>query len=319
VPPPSALASSAEEEIDSQLLAIDPDRYLKRLVEYHVTHEPGFESTEEGCRETLTVELYPVRSGWTVFARYSGTGREEKVDVVRLDELGIFAERVTTALLRDRTIGETLTRTTVLRADSETRTRQVRTRTHFMLSMGSTARVGVLPTAPNASDPAEEKLRVETPLSFAIGARNKFRAWALDATARLNVGLAERASYLQAGGGHVDYSVGLGLGLGFVAYVDPDAVNTLYYGGGGGFDLSRYQILPEWDEGAGSRGSPEGLWGGGLNVEAVLGYEFMRTSTLHFFVQGLLSLPAYVFESEGDLGRVHAYVPGASVQLGLLF
>jgi hypothetical protein len=82
-------------EDEAEFFVVNPVLYLKRLIEYHVTHEPGFESVKSGCSQTVTVELYPVKHGWTVFARYSGNGREEKVDVVRLDELGTFAERVT--------------------------------------------------------------------------------------------------------------------------------------------------------------------------------------------------------------------------------
>ncbi|HVU00846.1 MAG TPA: hypothetical protein VHE30_03810 [Polyangiaceae bacterium] len=296
---------------------IDPKLYLKRLLEYEVTHEPGFESVDAGCAQTLTVELYPVRHGWTVFARYSGNAREEKVDVVRLDELDTFATRVATALLRDRSIAETLTRTTVLRADSETDVRRIATRPHLLLAMGSATRVGRLPTAPNDVDPAKDALRVETPLSFSVGARNKFRAWALDATGRLDVGLVQLAPRRNPGGGHADFSVGFGFGLGFLAYADPDAVNTLYYGGGGSFEVVRYQTLgPKTEDGL---ATPGGLWGGGLNVDAILGYEFMRTSALHFFVQGKLSAPAYVFDSENDQTRIKSYIPNLDVQVGLLF
>jgi hypothetical protein len=305
----------AEDEAD--FFVVNPVLYLKRLVEYHVTHEPGFESVKIGCAQTLTVELYPVKHGWTVFARYSGNGREEKVDVVRLDELATFAERVTTALLRDLSISQTLTRTTVLRADSETRVRRVQTRPHFLLAMGSTARVGQLPTAPNDTDPAVEAWRVETPLTFAAGARNKFRAWALDATFKLDLGLVQRAARRSAGGGHVDYSGGTGLGLGFLAYLDPDAVNTFYLGAGGSFEISRYQSQGARDR-TGYQPEPDGLWGGGLNVDGIVGYEFMRTSALHFFVQATVSLPAYVFESENEQSLIHSYIPSAGALVGLL-
>lgn len=325
VPPPGPPASGAgrrggdhADEGEADWFTVDPNLYLRRLIEYHVTHEPGFESVREGCKQTIDVELYPVRHGWTVFARYSGNAREEKIDVVRLDEFATFAERATAALLRDRSIGETLTRTTVLRADSEARVRQIETRPHLLLGMGSDVRVGVLPTAPNSTDPAKDQLRVETPVSFTIGARNKFRAWALDATARLGVGLVQLASRHNLGGGHTDYAVGLGFGLGFLSYADPDAVNTLYYGGGGSFEVSRYQTLGARDK-DGNLPLPSGLWGGGLDVDAILGYEFMRTSTLHFFVQGTLSAPAYVFESENEQSRIHAYVPSMNAQIGLLF
>jgi hypothetical protein len=187
----------------------------------------------------------------------------------------------------------------------------------MLLAMGSDTRVGLLPTAPNSTDPAVDRVRAETPLSFSIGARNKFRSWALDATGRLNVNLVQLASPRNAGGGHADYSVGLGFGLGFLAYADPDAVNTLYYGGGGSFEVMRYQTLGARQPN-GDLPAPGGLWGGGLNVDAILGYEFMRTSALHFFVQGTLSAPAYVFESENDQTRVHSYIPSLNVQVGIL-
>src|SRR5262249_44932224 len=162
---------------------------------------PGFESVEKGCAETLVVELYSVRNGWTAFARFSKNAREEKVDVVHLDELGVFAERVANALLRDKSISETLTRTTVLRAGRDEHVRQVMTRAHFLLGMGSGLRIGELPTAPNADDPARPVLRAETPLGFVIGVRNKFRGFALDATGRVDVGVGERAARLSGGGG----------------------------------------------------------------------------------------------------------------------
>jgi hypothetical protein len=322
-PPPFAIRPSAPDltrMVDARKAdygIVDPILYLKRLIEYHVTHEPGFESVAQGCAETVVVELYSVRNGWTAFARYSGNAREEKVDVVRFDELGVFAERVTTALLRDTTVSQTLTRTTVLRADSDEHIRQVKVRTHFLLGIGSGVRVGSLPTAPNPEAPAETQLRAETPLGFAIGVRNKFRGWALDATGRLDVGVGDRAARLSAGGGHVDYSAGLGAGLDFLGYAAPEAVNTLYYGGGGSFEVSRYQTQGARDAN-GVQPEPSGLWGGGLAIDLVLGYEFARTSTLHFFVQSTIALPAYIFDAQNSQSTITSYIPSASFTLGLL-
>lgn len=314
---PSANLDDTVSEEEADFFVVNPVLYLRRLIEYHVTHEPGFESVKTGCAQTITVELYPVKRGWTVFARYSGNAREEKIDVVRLDELGTFAERVTTALLRDLSISQTLSRTTVLRADSESRVRRVQTRPHFLLGMGSTARIGKIPTAPNETSPAVDEWRVETPLTFSAGARNKFRAWALDATFKLDLGLVQRAARRSAGGGHADFSGGSGLGLGFLAYLDPDAVNTFYVGGGGSFEITRYQTQGARDR-TGYQPEPDGLWGGGVNADVIVGYEFMRTSALHFFVQGTAHVPAYVFESENDQSMIHAYIPSATVLVGLL-
>src|SRR5687768_11708524 len=39
---------------------LDPASYLKRMLEYEVTHEPGYHSTASGCGHRLEVELYPL-------------------------------------------------------------------------------------------------------------------------------------------------------------------------------------------------------------------------------------------------------------------
>jgi hypothetical protein len=93
--------------------AVQPERYLKRMVEYEVTHLDGFEAVPRGCSQTVTVEMYPLPDGWTVFARYTGTAREEKVDRVQVDELGALAQRLTDALLYDKSVSETINRQNV--------------------------------------------------------------------------------------------------------------------------------------------------------------------------------------------------------------
>ena len=71
----------------------NPVSYLERLLEHFVTHERGFAAVEEGCQDELIVELYPLREGWTAFSRYTGTGREERVDQLYAAELSAYAER----------------------------------------------------------------------------------------------------------------------------------------------------------------------------------------------------------------------------------
>ena len=311
-PPPPSFAPEEPNTFDVQ-----PDLYLRRLMEHYVTHEQGFEAVREGCSQTMTVELYPIQVGWTVFARYTGHSREEKVDRVQLDEFDPLAERLARALLYNRTVSETLTRTTVLRADSEARTMRIRGSTHFMLGLGTALRFGQLPTATNNSDPVETQNRLEAPLSFTLGTRNKFRVWALDVFARMNLGTSQRASRRNLAGGHADYQVGGMLGLHFVRYHDPTGVNSLYYGGGAAFELSRYTLISPDDNGR--QPSPEGLWGGGLNLDLLLGYEFMRATSLHFFVEGSASMPTYVYRAENDNGSIRGYLPTGLVQVGLLY
>ena len=55
-----------------------PVIYLKRLIEHFITHRKGYVAVQKGCDEHIRVELYPLAEGWTLFARYTGNGREER-------------------------------------------------------------------------------------------------------------------------------------------------------------------------------------------------------------------------------------------------
>ena len=57
-----------------------------------VTHDAAYEAVAQGCAERMTVELYPIQGGWTVFGRFSRFAREEKVDAVQADELSALAD-----------------------------------------------------------------------------------------------------------------------------------------------------------------------------------------------------------------------------------
>lgn len=290
----------------------DPAAYLRRLLEYRVTHREGFEAEREGCSETVRVQLYPLETGYTVFARYTGTSREEKVDEVLLDEFRALAERLESALLGDESIEATLTRRTVLRADSEGEMRRIQGQRQFLFGIGTLLLVGRLPTARNGTAPAVNDYRLLAPLAVNMGARRAFRAWALDAYGGIVIGTSRKAASRATGGGHADYVFGAGLTLHFLRYLHPDAVNSFYGGGGASFQLHTYRILPP------DRGSDSNVFGGGMNVDLVIGYEVMRASALHFFVEMQAVLPAYQFESENRNGTIHSYIPGALVQIGLL-
>ena len=320
-PPPSkplgASAAPNGEHRREDPFAVQPERFLKRMVEYEVTHDEGAEAVSEGCQETLTVEMYPLPDGWTVFARFTGTAREEKVDRVQADELAQLAQRLTAALLHDRSIQETISRQTVLRADSEARLRMVDGRGYWTLGMGTTLRAAQLPTAERADELVEEQWRLVTPLDLQIGYRVKFQAWGLDAFIRGMLGLNERAVGRNDFGGHADYGMGLQTGLHFLRYLAPEAMNSLYLGGGASFELSSFRVIKSRDR----RGydDRESLLTGGLNADLLIGYEFMRASAVHFFIQGDLQLPTYFIDTENSAGGVETYAPGAVLQIGLVF
>lgn len=295
----------------------DPAAYLKRLLEYEVTHEPGFHSVHGKCAERMEIELYPLGTGWTVFGRYSGFAREEKVDRVELDEFPQLAERLAFALLRDRPIQQTITRENVLRADSEQAFRTIRTRGHALLAIGTSFRAGRLNTAKSSDEPATRELRVLTPVSFQLGYRGKFKSWGLDVFGRLSLGARERAARNNSEGGHVDFAGSTSLGLHFLKYLDPPGMTSFYFGGGASFDLSLFSVIrPEDNRDGGDR---DYLVGAGLNLDMLVGYEFLRASSLHFFGQVELAVPTYAVKAESSAGSVDTYLPGGLAQIGVLF
>lgn len=297
--------------------AVQPERYLKRMVEYEVTHLEGFEAVPRGCGQTVTVEMYPLPDGWTVFARYTGTAREEKVDRVQADELGALAQRLTDALLNDKSISETINRQNVLRADSEARMRMVDGRGYFTFGLGTSLRVASLPTAGAANEPVSEEWRLLTPLDLQLGYRGKYQAWGLEVFMRGMLGLNERATRRNDLGGHADYSKGMQLGLHFLRYLTPDGMNSTYVGGGANFELSSYKLIKPAANRYGE--DRESLLTGGLNADLLFGYEFMRASAVHFYSQIDVQLPTYAIDTENDAGGIETYAPGAVLQIGIVF
>ena len=294
---------------------VDPARYLERLVRYEVTHDVGFEAVDTGCAEQLRVELYPLGEGWTVFARYSGHAREEKVDQVNLDEFGPLAERLTRALLWDTPITEVINRTNVLRADSQTDLRRIRGEGHFVLALGTQVRAGNLPTASGGA--ASEELRLLTPLSVQMGYRGKYKAWGLDVFARGALGTQSQAPRRNPEGGHVDFDFSGGAGLHFLRYFDPVGITSFYLGGGAQFEVSRFSVVkPEVNRG---NSDHETLVTGGLNLDLVIGYEFMRTSKVHFYLQAEAHVPTFKLQTEVDSGGVDTWLPGGLLQIGMVF
>jgi hypothetical protein len=297
---------------------IDPTLYLKRMLEYEVTHEPGYAAVSDGCAQRLTVELYPLESGWTVFARYSGTEREEKVDHAEVDEFAELAQRVAFSLLRNRAISHTITRENVLRSDSETNLRTIDGTGHFLFGMGTEARVARLPTAQGQLVPVASELRVLTPVAIQLGYRRKLGAWGLDAFARLDLGTESTGIHANDLGGHIDYTTSAFLGLHFLHYVDAPGINSFYFGGGAAFELAFFEAIRPLKDRPIS-GERQTLMGGGLDVDFLVGYEFLRASSVHFFGQVDLEAPTYLIKAENDAGAVNAYMPGVLAQIGIIF
>jgi hypothetical protein len=299
-----------------------PTAYLKRLMEHFVTHEPGYIAGQEQCGQTIVVELYPLKAGWTAFARYTGTGREERVDQLLPTELSQFAERSVLALLHDVPIEKTVNRDNVLWADSLKSTQRIRGRNHFVLGLGTRIRGGNFDTLVNeggngTADAVDSRLRIFTPMALTMGYRGQFEEYGVEALGEFDFGTELRSAQNNPSGGHVDYGGSAGLMLHVLRYTNPRGVTSPYFGAGANFALHWFQVIkPQAERYNDARST---LLGGGLDVDLVGGYEFMRASSVSFFLQGELNLPAYVVRNENNDGTINTWFPGAALRLGASF
>jgi hypothetical protein len=309
--------AEASEASSSDPHEFDPAAYLTRMFEYEVTHEVGFAAVKKDCQHWIDVELYALREGWTVFARYSGNQREEKVDSASAEELGVLARRLTRALLWNVPVTETITRKSVLKADTEQQLRKVGVQGHVLFGLGTALRFGTLPSAAEEGGTPRSQRRFLTPASVLLGYRGKFQEWGIDAFVRANLGVSEKTAATNSEGGHVDYAGGASLGMHFLHYFDPDGITSIYAGGGASFELTALSMIRPEDERESS--DRDLMLTGGLNVDLLVGYEFLRASSVHFFAQIELNVPTYGIQSERNWGAVDTYLPGALAQIGIVF
>jgi hypothetical protein len=294
-----------------------PEAYLARLLEHFVTHERGYVAVKQGCEQRIVVDLYPLRLGWTVFASYSGTGREERVDQLLPTELSQFAERSVLALLRDVSINDTVDRNNVLWADSLKSTQSIRGRGHVILGLGTRLRGGMFRSVDEAGVEVKPSLRLFTPMLMTVGYRGQFEEFGVEAAAELDLGTSQVAARRNPGGGHVDFGGSTGITLHAVRYANVRGLTSLYFGGGATFALHWFSLIkPESERTGDSRST---LWSGGLDVDGVVGYEFMRASALSFYLQSEINLPAYAVRNENEAGSVNTWFPGAALKLGAIF
>ncbi|MBN2719347.1 MAG: hypothetical protein JXX14_26085 [Deltaproteobacteria bacterium] len=292
--------------------------YLKRLFEHFVTHEPGFASTEENCDQTITVELYPLKRGWTAFARYSGTNREERVDQLLATELSQFAERAVLALLNDVPISATIKRDNVLSSDSKQQVQQVKGTNHFTINIGTRlvfAKVNQVQIGGENDGQVEKEVRLYHPMKFGLGYRGRFENWGLEVQGGLGIGVGKKAASSNPSGGHIDYGGDTGLAIHFLNYRDPRGLVSFYLGGGAGFDFTWFSVV----NGESSYDTRSYLYSGGLTADGIFGWEFLRAASVQFFLQGELNLPLYVTRTENNYGAIASWMPGVTFKLGVVF
>ena len=221
------------------------------------------------------------------------------------------------ALLYNRPIAATINRDTVLRSDSKKSVQRVEGTNHFVLDLGTQLRGGQFYTAQDNGS-ARLETRVFSPMTFGAGYRGKFEAWGVDAGAQGGVGTTRTSARKNSDGGHVDFAGDAAAALHFLRYLKPRDLTSFYVGAGSSFELLWFQtIRPSGDRAQDARST---LNGGGLDVDLVCGWEFMRASAVQFFLQGELNLPAYLVQTQDDYkGQIDTWFPSATLKLGMMF
>jgi hypothetical protein len=175
---------------------------------------------------------------------------------------------------------------------------------------------GTLPTAGSGGN-VEDARRWIFPKGQQLGYRGKRRAWGVDCFVRGALGSTQSTPRSNPGGGHIDLDGTLGLGLHVLRYLNSEGVMSFYWGGGAQFKMAAYSVIrPEGDRGDGDR---ESLFIGGIDAEFLMGIEFARASSIHFYLQTELGLPTYLTESQVEAGGIDTYMPTAMFQVGLVF
>ncbi len=309
-----------EQETQRQMRQIEDEKsiiYLKRLIEHYISHEPGYTAVQESCAQKVRVELYPLEAGWTVFVGYSGTGREERVDILLPHELSQFAERAALALIYDVPISDTINRENVLLADSEKSVQRVKGTNHFVLSLGTQLRGGMLNQATNDGG-VEEKFELLTPMTISTGYRGRFENWGLEALVGVGIGTKKTAARKNNDGGHIDFGGNAGISLHFLHYFNPRGLTSFYLGAGSTFEMLWFSAIKAQEQ-RNDDNSRSTLIAAGLDVDGLFGWEFMRASAVQFYLQGVLGAPAYVVRVEDNHGQINTWLPAVSIQLGIVF
>ena len=164
----------------------------------------------------------------------------------------------------------------------------------------------------------ESKVRVFFPLRTGLGYRGKFESWGIESMAQVGIGTNRETSLAKnSQGGHVDYGGDAGIAVHFLHYFDPRGLTSFYLGSGANFELVWFSAMKDDAHPDDERRST--LLSGGLDVDGVFGWEFMRASSVQFYLQGELNVPAYAVQSENSHASIDTWFPGFSLKLGVVF
>jgi hypothetical protein len=179
-----------------------------------------------------------------------------------------------------------------------------------------------LPTAvQQAGNPenghAVDQYRFFSPVQAFLGYRGRFESWGLETVFMGGMGTSVTAVTNNPYGGHVDLAGDAAVQMHFLRYFDPRGVTSFYLGAGSTFEVLVFQATAPVAERSDHLRSY--LLGGGVDVDLLMGWEFMRASTAQFFLQAEAQLPTYVLSNENQDGNIHSWFPAATFKLAVMF
>jgi hypothetical protein len=280
--------------------------FFERYMRYTITHEKGYSAVKTNCQQTIHVELYPIPQGWSVFAHYTGTSQEISLNILKHEEIQAFSERIVTALLHNKTFKTTLNRYNVMSHDSHKRLRKVKGESQAYFGLGVSPRIAYLGTEIDNRDWV-----LSRPFIFRVGNKYSYRNWtvAIGATAGLET---NSTSMLQANkNGQVRFANEVGLNSHFLYTPDISHLVGVYYGAGSTLKIQTFRAMGEYND--------QYLYGSGLDLDFILGYELFRASGREVFVQGEVNLPTYLLQSRKANGFIDSYTPATTLIMGVNF
>lgn len=292
-----------EDKIESKTELI---QFFKRYMEYTISHETGYISVKQNCDEVLTIELYAIPEGWSVFARYTGTAQEESVDKLKLDEIQSFSERIVQALFYKKEFQNTIDRYNVISSDSHKQLKKMKGERQAFFAVGVSPRV-----LKAGKDYNNRSIQFSNPFVVRLGSKYSYAHWTMQLHG--HAGFNPNKSSLLATNteGEARFAGEGGLGVQFLYTPQIKSLTGSYLGTGGTMKLQSYTVYGQTQD--------QSLFGGGLDLDLISGWEFFRGTQREAFIQLELNLPTYLVQSRKANGFIDSWAPSMTALLGMNF
>lgn len=292
-----------EDNIESKTELV---QFFKRYMEYTISHEQGYISVKQNCDEVLTIELYAIPEGWSVFARYTGTAQEESVDKLKLDEIQSFSERIVQALFYKKDFETTVDRYNVISSDSHKKLKKMKGERQAFFAAGVSPRRML-----SGKNYSSREVQYSNPFVMRLGSKYSYSHWSMQVHGHAGFN-PNKSSLLDTNKvGEVVFAGEGGIGVQFLYTPEIKALTGAYFGTGGTMKVQSYTAFGETQD--------QILFGGGLDLDLISGWEVFRGTQREAFIQVELNLPTYLVQSRKSNGFIDSWTPSVTGLIGMNF